>query len=293
MKILNGFKMPKNLKSTKKWLYFVILGLFIWSYLIEPRWVAHREISLSQTGVASSSTHGLKVVLTSDWHFSKRAWWRVMTIARARQIVAEINASQPDVIIIAGDLIADRDYKPTIAETAPEEIALVLGELKAKHGVFVTLGNHDWWFDGAAFTQALQTQGLIVLENKSQKIHGLDLWLTGFGDALTGHEDPKLALASLPKNAPAIIAMHDPGTLKKIPANWHNPNTIFVAGHTHGGQVYLPFYGAPVVPATGPRDWAYGWVSYLEKRMYVTSGLGVSILPIRFNMRPEWVTFTL
>ena len=109
MKILNGFKMPKNLKLTKKWLYFVMFALFIWSYLIEPRWVAHREISLSHTGVASSSTHGLKVVLTSDWRFSKRAWWKVMTIARARKIVAEINASQPDVIIIAGDLIADRD----------------------------------------------------------------------------------------------------------------------------------------------------------------------------------------
>lgn len=216
-----------------------------------------------------------------------------MTIERAQKIVADINASEPDVIVIAGDLIADRDYKSTIAATATQEIALVLSGLKAKHGVFVALGNHDWWFDGEAFTRELQDKGISVLENNSHKINGLDLWLTGFGDALTGHEDPKRALKTLPENAPAIIFMHDPGTLKKIPTEWHNSNAIFMAGHTHGGQVYLPFYGAPIVPATGPREWAYGWVQYLGKHMYVTSGLGVSILPVRLNMRPEWVTFTL
>ena len=276
-----------------KWIWFLPLALFIWAYAIEPRWVAHREISLANTGLSAPNTRGLKVVLTSDWHFTKRPLWRVMTIERAQKIVVEINASKPDIIIIAGDLIADRDYKPTIANSAAKEIAIILGQLKAEHGVYVTLGNHDWWFDGDAFTRELQAKGLIVLENKSQKINSLDLWVSGFGDALTGHEDPTLALKNLPKNAPAIIAMHDPGTLKKISPSWHNPNAIFMAGHTHGGQVYLPFYGAPVVPATGPREWAYGWVQHFGKRMYVTSGLGVSILPVRFNMRPEWVTFTL
>jgi uncharacterized protein len=283
----------KKVRKSKKCIWFLPLALFIWAYAIEPRWVAHREISLANTGLATPSTHGLKVALTSDWHFTKKPLWRVMTIERAQKIVAEINASKPDIIIIAGDLIADRDYKPTIASSAAEEIAIILGQLNAKHGVYVTLGNHDWWFDGDAFTRELQAKGLIVLENKSQKINGLDLWVSGFGDALTGHEDPALALQNLPNNAPTIIAMHDPGTLKKVSPNWHNPNAIFVAGHTHGGQVYLPFYGAPVVPATGPREWAHGWVQYLGKRMYVTSGLGVSILPVRFNMRPEWVTFTL
>jgi len=283
----------QNQKYIKKWLIFVLLTLLIWACLIEPRWVAHREISLADTGLVSPSTHGLKVVLTSDWHLSKKPLWRVMTIARVQKIVADINASQPDVIIIAGDLIADRDYKPTIAATAPQEIAQVLGGLKAKYGVYATLGNHDWWFDGDAFMQALQAKGITVLENKSIKINGLDLWLTGIGDALTAHHKPIQALQGLPPNAPAIIAMHDPGTLKQVAASWHNRNAIFMAGHTHGGQVYLPFIGALIVPATAPREWAYGWVSYLGKRMYVTSGLGVSILPVRMNMRPEWVTFTL
>lgn len=66
-----------------------------------------------------------------------------------------------------------------------------------------------------------------------------------------------------------------------------------MAGHTHGGQVSLPFLGAPVVPGAAPLRWAHGWVEHGGNRMYVTSGLGVSILPVRFNVRPEWVVFTI
>ena len=87
--------------------------------------------------------------------------------------------------------------------------------------------------------------------------------------------------------------MHDPGALKLLASNWQNNNALFFAGHTHGGQVYLPYYGAPIVPGMAPRKWAYGWVKYNNHNLYVTSGLGVSILPVRFNMRPEWVEFTL
>ena len=70
-----------------------------------------------------------------------------------------------------------------------------------------------------------------------------------------------------------------------------NPDGLVVAAHTHGGQVSVPGYGALIVPGAAPREWAYGWITHKGRRMYVTSGLGVSILPVRFNMRPEWVMF--
>jgi predicted MPP superfamily phosphohydrolase len=66
-----------------------------------------------------------------------------------------------------------------------------------------------------------------------------------------------------------------------------------VAGHTHGGQVALPFYGAIAIPTAAPREWAHGWVHHGGNSAYVTSGLGVSILPLRFGMRPEWALITL
>ena len=283
-------KFKKKL-SFKAIFYALLILAFLWTVIIEPRWVAKREIVLNLT--KTGQLNGLKVVLCSDWHFTKRPLWRVMTIERARKIVNEINASKPDIIILAGDFIADTDYQFEISGSAEEEIATILGELKAKHGVYATLGNHDWWFNGEAFTKALQHHNITVLENNSIKINSLNLWLAGIGDALTNHANVYAALKDIPENAPAIIAMHDPGSLQQVSASWQNSNALFLAGHTHGGQVYLPWYGAPIVPATSPREWAYGWVKYNNHSMYVTSGLGVSILPIRLNMRPEWVEFIL
>jgi uncharacterized protein len=285
-------KLTTNRKPSFKTIFYLCVAIaFIWTVIIEPRWVAKREIAYKL--IKNNELAGLKVVLTSDWHFTKRPLWKVMSIERAREIVKEINAAKPDIIVIAGDLIADKNYKPSIAATPEEEIAIVLGELKAKHGVYAVLGNHDWWQDGEAFTKALQAQKITVLENNSIKINGLNLWLAGIGDALTDHANPHDALVGIPENAPVIVAMHDPGSLLQVSPSWQNPNALFVAGHTHGGQVSLPWYGAVWVPATGPREWAYGWVQHNNHNMYVTSGLGVSILPVRFNMRPEWVEFTL
>ncbi|MFB2351114.1 metallophosphoesterase, partial [Priestia megaterium] len=95
--------------------------------------------------------------------------------------------AQPDVVLLPGDLIADRDYRPDIAATPEDEIAQVLGGLKAKYGVFAVLGNHDWWHHGERFQQALRRQGITVLENQAVPLAGTQLWVAGIGDDFTGH----------------------------------------------------------------------------------------------------------
>ncbi|SDN99017.1 metallophosphoesterase [Polaromonas sp. JS666] len=281
-------------KPVKSWrrratavLALLMLLLGIWTVIVEPRWVAHRDIS--ETVPNWKGPPGLKVAVASDWHFSKRPLWRVMTLERARAIVAEINAAQPDVILLPGDFLADRDYQPEIAATPEDEIAQVLGGLKARLGVYAVMGNHDWWHDGAKFTAAFQRAGIQVLENQAAPLPGTALWVVGVGDDHTGHSDPVRAMAGVPKGAHALVFMHEPASLFELPL----VRGLIVAAHTHGGQVSLPFIGAPIVPGAGPRDWAYGWIEHGDNRMYITSGLGVSILPVRFNMRPEWVMFTL
>lgn len=171
----------------------LLLSLAVWTTIVEPRWVAQRGMAHN---VASwQGPAGLKVAVASDWHFTKRAFWRVMTVERARRLVEEINAAQPDVILLPGDFIADRDYRPDTAATAEDEIAQVLGLLKAPLGVYAVLGNHDWWHDGQKFAAALRRNGINVLENEATSLKGTALWVVGVGDDYTGHSHPKKAVA--------------------------------------------------------------------------------------------------
>jgi predicted MPP superfamily phosphohydrolase len=274
-------------RSRARWAILAALtGLAVWSVGIEPRWIAAREIDHAVP--QWQGPPGLKVAVASDWHFTRRPLWRVTTVARARQLVAEINAARPDIVLLPGDFIAERDYAPAQAATAEDEIAGVLGGLKAPLGVFAVLGNHEWWHDGPRFAEALRRRGIHVLENEAQAV-AAGLWVAGVGDHSTGHSRPREALARVPPRAQVLVLMHDPASLFELPP----VQGLVVAGHTHGGQVFLPFYGAPVVPGAAPRAWAHGWVEHGGNRMYVTSGIGVSILPVRLNMRPEWVLFRI
>lgn len=259
--------------------------LAIWAVGIEPRWVAARRIDHRVPGWQGPP---LKVAVASDWHLSPRAAWRVMTPERARHLVEEINAAHPDVVLLPGDFIADRDYETASGEPAEVEIAAILGGLRAPLGVYAVLGNHDWWHGGASFRAALEQRGIRVLENEARQIDA-GLWLAGVGDHYTGHSDPARALREVPADRPALVMMHDPASLLDMPP----VQGLLVAGHTHGGQVFLPGIGAPMVPGAAPRQWAYGWVQHRGLPAFVTSGLGVSILPLRLNMRPEWLLFVL
>jgi predicted MPP superfamily phosphohydrolase len=261
----------------------VLLLLATWSLGIEPRWVAQRQVDVRLPGWQRPP---LKVAVASDWHLTRSAW-RVMTPDHARRIVDAINASQPDLILLPGDFISGSG-DPGQGALDPDEIAAILGRLRAPLGVHAVLGNHDWWHDGPAVAAALQRRGIQVLENQARAVDA-GLWLAGVGDHSTGHSNPARALAGIPANAQVLVLMHDPASLLAMP-----PVQGFgVAGHTHGGQVALPGIGALIVPGTAPRSWAYGWIEHAGLRAWVTSGLGVSILPVRFNGRPEWVLFTI
>ena len=266
--------------------WLALLLLAVYAVLVEPRWVVQRDTRLLIGEWKGPRT--LKIAVAADWHLSHRWFWRVMTPERARAIVQDINASRPDVVLLPGDFVASELTDPERAVT-PQQIAAVLGELKAPLGVYAVLGNHDWWQDGPAIATALRERGITVLENDAVAVAGTPIWVVGIGDDFTGHSQPRQALAKVPPGAPVIGVMHDPASLLDLP----RLSGVLVAGHTHGGQVALPFYGALAIPTEAPREWAYGWVHHGGNSAYVTSGLGVSILPLRFGMRPEWALITL
>ena len=242
----------------------------------------------------------LRVVALADIH-ACRPW---MTPEHIASLVEDANALQPDVIVLLGDYIAG--MRLVTGHVATQDWASALSGLKAPLGVKAILGNHDWWHDifaqeaGAGPTvarKALEAVGIGVLENDALRLekNGQGFWIAGLADQLallpdkakgrygmTGLDDLDGTLAKVSDNAPIILLAHEPDIFPKVP--WRVSLTL--SGHTHGGQVRLFGY-SPVVPSAYGNRYAYGHVVENDRNLIVSGGLGFSIAPVRFGMRPE------
>jgi uncharacterized protein len=157
--------------------------------------------------------------------------------------------------------------------------------------VVAVLGNHDWWYDGERITRAFQAQGITVLEDdvRELEIRGQRLCIAGVGDLLTRAPSVRGALDRVPPGCPVIVLMHEPDLFPMI----DDRPLLTVAGHTHGGQVALPLLGRPIVPSKYGQRYAAGLVVENGHRMFVTTGVGTSIFPVRFGVPPEIALLTL
>ncbi|WP_434724349.1 metallophosphoesterase [Mesorhizobium sp. RIZ17] len=242
----------------------------------------------------------LRVVALADIH-ACRPW---MTPERVASLAEQANALQPDVIVLLGDYPAGT--RLVTGWVNASEWASALSGLKAPLGVFSILGNHDWWEDrsaqaaGAGPTisrKALEAVGIPVLENDVVRLEKDDqgFWIAGLADqiallpnkaegrrGLTGLDDLPATLAKVGDTAPIILLAHEPDIFPKVP--WRVSLTL--SGHTHGGQVRLFGY-SPVVPSAYGNRYAYGHVVENDRNLIVSGGLGFSIAPVRFGVRPE------
>lgn len=240
----------------------------------------------------------LRVVALADIH-ACRPW---MTPERIASLVQDANALQPDVIVLLGDYISG--MRLVSGGVTPSQWASALSGLKAPLGVLSILGNHDWWHDGFAqragagptiARKALEAVGIPVLENDVVLLDkdGHGVWIAGLADqqallptkerpGLTGLDDLDGTLAKVSGTAPVILLAHEPDIFATVP--WRVSLTL--SGHTHGGQVRLFGY-SPVVPSRFGNRYAYGHVVENDRNLIVSGGLGFSIAPVRFGMRPE------
>lgn len=252
-------------------------------FLTPPHWPAGRK---------------LRIAALADIH-ACRPW---MTRERIASLVVRTNALQPDLIVLLGDYIAG--MRLVTDQVAAPDWAAALSGLKAPLGVKAILGNHDWWHDpvaqraGAGPTvarRALEGVGITVLENDALRLEkdGFGFWLAGLADQLAllpgegreeakGLDDLDGTLARVPGDEPVILLAHEPDIFPKVP--WRVSLTL--SGHTHGGQVRLFGY-SPVVPSRFGNRFAYGHVVEHDRHLIVSGGLGFSIAPVRFGMRPE------
>lgn len=189
-----------------------------------------------------------------------------------RKVIEAIQSEKPDMILITGDVAT-----PGGSAKGYED---VLSKLKAPLGVYFVQGNWEYWEPVKELGQILKKNNIVDLTNKS--IHLLEnIWLVGLDDELAGSPDLEV-YKTIPKRSKIISIFHSPSLFKAI----KNKTDLAFAGHSHGGQVRLPFTG-PLWTPEGTDKYESGWFEEGRTKMYVSRGLGNSILPIRFNCRPE------
>jgi predicted MPP superfamily phosphohydrolase len=233
----------------------------------------------------------LRIGIMTDIH-AVEPW---MPAGRIGAIVERLNRCKPDIVVLLGDYVNALRLRFHAALVPVVEWMAALKELHAPLGVYAVLGNHDWWSGEASLIRRnFEKAGIHLLENTAVKVRREQdrFWIAGLGDQLAfrsrGADDLDGTLGQLDGDLPALLLAHEPYIFPEVPARI----TLTLAGHTHGGQVYVPFVGRPAIPAQFAA-YAYGHVEEEGRHMIVSSGLGLSNLPVRFLVPPEIALVTL
>lgn len=253
------------------------LALFIWSFVIEPASLVVRSYPLTIPNWPAS-LNGFKVALIADLHLGST----YVDVKKVGKVVDETNKEEPDLTILLGDYISTGRL---FAPIKPSDMIPELSRLKAKHGVYAILGNHDWWYNGAEIRDVLEAAHISVLENSCTGImvNGQRLWIAGLADLWTRQPAITQTLRGVTPGDPILLLSHNPDVFPSVPDRIN----LTLAGHTHGGQVALPFYGAIIVPSVYGRRYGRGHVEEKGRHLFVSTGIGTTALPVRFFTPPE------
>lgn len=260
------------------------MGVYMWSYLsglvvcgygilVRRRWyrVVEREVAIP--GLAPGLV-GMRIAHLSDLHIgglTPRSWG----VAWARAA----NAREPDLAVVTGDLV-------TSGTDFHDDVADVIGELRAKLSVVVSMGNHDYFGDGEALASVLRDRGVSVLRNEGVVLerHGAKLWLAAIDDTWTRRDDVARAMKGRPDGAMTILLAHDPASFNGASDAGAD---LVLSGHTHGGQVAMPFAPRAVSLAMFAYPYRLGLYHRGRSVLYVHPGLGTTGPPMRLGVAPE------
>ncbi|MBN1642573.1 MAG: metallophosphoesterase [Anaerolineae bacterium] len=221
----------------------------------------------------------LTIAQISDLHVGY-----AMNDAQLAHDLSTVNALEPDLIVITGDMFHSH---PSDAERC----ARSLSELRAPHGVYAIMGNHERRLPPAEGEEPFRRAGLHVLANASHRVavNGAALWLIGLDDVIMRRGDLARALQGVPENACKVLLVHEPDFAERAA---QRSIDLQLSGHTHGGQIRLPLVGPLLLPVLG-RRYPMGLYRVHDTWLYTNRGLGVNRPALRLNCRPEITLFTL
>ena len=269
------------MRRTAIWVFVFGTAILAWGY-----WSATRDpiVRTARVHVANwpDGAPPVRVALLSDVHVAGPD----MPPSRAARLMRQVSALKPELVLIAGDMISEKQLATKIYSAA--EAVEPLRQLRAPLGVIAVLGNHDYWADENGFRIALRNAGIHVLNNEA--VQRGPIVVGGIGDEITGHANIRTTYQAMAGFAgPRILVTHDPDIIPDLPV----PVAAVFAGHTHCGQARWP-WGTPIanVSRYGMR-FQCGDITDAGQRLFVTAGLGTSVIWLRYGTRPDVWLVTL
>lgn len=232
---------------------------------------------------------GLRIAQISDIHYDEFSEPYFV-----REVVRRVNALQPDIVVLTGDFVTDGPLPRHISARLSYPCAEILGGIQCPHR-FASLGNHDTMVGWPMVVDALKIHGIPTLVNSYLPFErsGSRLWFAGLRSSLEDYPSLNDAVpGQATSNEPVILLAHEPDYARHVLA--HGGVDLMLSGHTHGGQVRLPFLGTPkhMLPKGG-RRFVEGHFNLGPLQLYVNRGIGTVKLPVRFLCPPELTLFTL
>lgn len=260
-------------------------GGYVYARKIEPRLLDITHHSIKQKNLPPGF-HGVKIVQFSDTHLGFQ-----YDLHQLEEAIEEINKQNPDIVFFTGDLFDHPKNYPFAKKVPP-----LLQGLNAPLGKFSVYGNHDHGGYGSdLYKKTMEQSGFTLLLNESKAIKLLDgssMWIAGIDDAMLGRPDMAKAMANIPQSGFTILLSHAPDLANDAVSY---SIQLQLSGHSHGGQVKVPFYGPLITPpfAEVYREGMYTVGNSEALKLYVNRGLGTTRMPFRFLSKPELSVFTL
>ena len=271
-------------------IFFLIIGLIMaYGFLIEPKLITVKEHKITVDNLPDNF-NGFKIVHISDIHYG-----RVFNEDSLKKLVSSINEQKPDIVVLTGDLI-DKDTNMTV--DMANKISNLLNKIKTTSGKYAINGNNDLKFD--EWINIITNSGFKDLNNTYDTIYKdgySNIFIAGtstYKDKLSINDKLKTSieyLNSFEKNGPVykILILHEPDTIDEMSVN---PFNLILAGHSHAGQVRLPFIGALILPE-GAQKYYDSHYKLDNSDLYISNGLGVSNFNFRLFNTPSYNVYRL
>jgi predicted MPP superfamily phosphohydrolase len=256
---------------------------YYYARYIEPKQMKKLKHTITHSSIPESFS-GIKIAQFSDTHIGHH-----FDKADLEKVIRKINEEEPDIVVFTGDLMDnpleyDRSYN----------LIEILRKVKAPLGKFAIFGNHDHGGYGTeTYEEIMEKSEFTVLKNENtyvELIDGSKIYIAGVDDLMLGRPDFRETLRNIPDDAYTILLAHEGDAADSIAEQFHV--NLQLSGHSHGGQVQVPFLGPLITPPLGSKFYE-GFYQLDELTLYVNKGLGTTRQPYRFLAPPEISFFTL